>query len=281
MAHLSGAPSTKRARLRLGCMGWQEKDWRGPFYPQDTKAADMLAAYARLLPTVEVDSTFYGRPRQATVEGWRDAVTDDFRFALKVPRMVSHFKRFRDADQIFAYFVERVRALGPKLGAILIQCPPDFNATQAHRERLFTFLESQLPPDINVALELRDEGWYDDALFALAREERFALAASESEHASVALAKRILDAQGDALDFAYVRWMGSAALERYDRVQVDKSESLDVWAGILQKLRGRVKDVYGYVSDDYSGHAPAMVRELMERLGEPAPAPGTEAPRLF
>jgi len=270
------------ARLFLGCMGWQEKDWRGPFYPEATKPADMLASYANLLPTVEVDSTFYGRPRQATLDGWRAAVGPAFRFALKVPRMVSHFKRFRDADQVFSYFVERVRGLGPKLGAILIQCPPDFNATQANRERLFTFLESQLPPDIKVALELRDEAWYDDALISLAREERFALAATESEHASLALAKRILDAQGDALDFAYLRWMGKAELERYDRLQLDRSESLDAWASMIRELRSRVSEIYGYVSDDYAGHAPATVFDLLARLGEPVPAPqAAAAPRLF
>jgi len=262
-------------------MGWQEKDWRGVFYPDDAKTADMLATYARILPTVEVDSTFYGRLRQSTVDGWRDAVPDGFQFALKVPRMVSHFKRFRDADQVFAYFIERVRGLGPKAGAILIQCPADFDATQANRERLFAFLGSQLPADVNVALELRDENWYDDALFAIAREEKFALVASESEHASLELASRILEAQGDALDFAYLRWMGKVELERYDRVQVDKSESLNFWTGTMRELRTKVSDIYGYVSDDYAGHAPATVFDLLTRLGEPVPAPQAGAPRLF
>lgn len=269
------------ARLHLGCMGWQEKDWVGPFYPKETKAGDMLASYARMLPTVEVDSTFYGRPRQTTVDGWRDAVGNDFRFALKVPREVSHRRRFRDLDQVFTWFVERVRGLGPKLGAILIQCPPNFKPTPANREHLFSFLESELPPDIKVALELRDEKWYDDALFALAREARFALAATESERTSVALAKRILDQQGDSLDFAYLRWMGTTELEHYDRVQIDKSESLDQWADIIRELRGRVDDIYGYVSDDYSGHAPATVRDLLERLGEPAPSLQSATPGLF
>ena len=256
------------ARLQFGCMGWQEKDWLGPFYPEGTKTGEMLAKYSRLFPTVEVDSTFYGRPRESTVQAWHDDVPDNFRFALKVPREVTHRRRFEEADQVFSLFVQRARQLGPKLGAILIQCPREFTPTPANRKRLFGFLDEQLPPDVNVALELRGEEWYDESLFDAARSLGLALAATESEYSSLALAERILAEQGDALSFAYVRWMGKTALEHYDRVQVDKSESLDAWARILKGLRGRVNDIYGYVSDDYSGHSPATVRDLLARLSE-------------
>src|ERR1700687_4133558 len=96
------------AQLLVGSMGWQEKDWLGPFYPEGTKPTEMLAMYAQKLSTVEVDSTFYGRPRESTVETWRDAVPEGFRFALKVPREVTHRRRFEDAGQVFTFFVERV-----------------------------------------------------------------------------------------------------------------------------------------------------------------------------
>lgn len=250
-------------------MGWQEKDWVGPFYPEGSKSADMLAHYSRSLSTVEVDSTFYGRPRETTVDAWRDAVPDDFRFALKVPREISHRRRFKEAEQYFGYFIERARRLGPRLGAILIQCPRDFKPTTANRERLFEFLEGQLPGDINVALELREPSWYDDVLFKFARSQQFALAAAESEFSSLELAQRILVEQGDSIDFAYLRWMGKEELESYERIQVDMSASLEVWSKMIADVRGRVKEIFGYVSDDYAGHAPATVRDLYARLGEP------------
>lgn len=265
------------ARLHLGCMGWQEKDWRGTFYPQGIKGPEMLAMYSQAFSTVEVDSTFYGRPRESTVQSWSDSVADGFRFALKVPREVTHRRRFRDAEQVFSFFVERVRALGPKLGAILIQCGRDFAPTPANRTHLFSFLDAQLPPDINVALELRHEGWYEESLFAMARSQRFALAATEGEHASLELAQRILTEQGDALDFAYLRLMGTVAFEHYDRVQVDRSESLGRWARLINDVRGRVSNVYGYVSDDYAGHAPATVADLLALQGE-APPPNLVSP---
>src|SRR5438132_2281156 len=214
----------------------------------------MLASYARELKTVEVDSTFYGRPRESSVQAWVEGVPDDFRFALKVPREVTHRRRFEDTGEYFSLFVDRARQLGPKLGAILIQCPREFKPTPANRTRLFRFLDEQLPPDVNVALELRGEAWFDDALFDATRSLGVALVAAESEFMSIELAEKVLAAQGDALGFAYIRWMGKTALEHYDRVQVDTSTSLEAWTRILKSLDGRVSNVFGYVSDDYSGH---------------------------
>lgn len=254
-------------RLRFGCMGWQEKDWIGPFYAEGTKTADMLPLYAKTHAAVEVDTTFYGRPRETTVVAWRDAVPDDFRFALKVPREVTHKRRFEDAGDVFSWFVARARTLGPKLGALLLQCPREFRPTPPNRERLYAFLDEQLPPDVNLALELRHPDWFDDALFEMARSQRFALAATEGPHSSLELAERILEEQASELDFAYVRLMGLTPFEHYDRVQADRSESLRVWARLIADVRPRVKEVHVYVSDDYAGFAPATVKELTEMLG--------------
>ena len=259
------------AKLCFGCMGWQEKDWIGPLYPGGTKTGEMLSKYSRVFPTVEVDSTFYGRPRETTVVDWRNSVPDDFRFALKVPRAVTHQKRFREAEEVFGWFVERVRTLGPKLGAILLQCGRDFAPTPANKTSLYEFLDAQLPTDINVVLELRHAGWYEDALFAAARSQRFALAATEGPHSSLELAQRILSEQGDSLDVAYTRLMGNEAFEHYDRVQVDRSESLTAWAQAIGEVRNRVQTVYCYVSDDYAGHSPETVRTLLTLLGETPP----------
>ncbi|MBV8170586.1 MAG: DUF72 domain-containing protein [Candidatus Eremiobacteraeota bacterium] len=271
---------TMSARIRLGAMGWQEKDWIGPFYPRDTTPKAMLAQYARSLPTVEVDSSFYGRPRQTTVDEWAGAVPDDFRFALKVPREVTHRRRFEDAGEVFKLFVDRVRTLGVKLGPILLQCPPDFKPNASNRSRLFEFLEMQLPDDVCVALELRDAQWFDDALFALAREHRFAIVAAESERFDVASAADVVKRQLGNVDFLYVRWMGPEPFEHYDRVQVDRSAALAQWTTIIAQARSDVSEIFGYVSDDYAGHAPGTVRELLGRLGENAP-PDITTPSLF
>ena len=264
--------------VRFGAMGWQEKDWIGPFYPHGTKVGDMLAVYARSMDAVEIDSTFYGRPREQTVVSWRDCTPDGFRFALKVPREVTHTRHFENVDEYFRMFVDRARLLGAKLGALLIQCGRDFRPTAGNRERLYNFLDAHLPPDVNVVLELRHAGWYDDSLFEMARAQRFALAATEGPSSSLELAQRILEEQRDALDFAYVRLMGLEALEHYDRVVLDKSVSLERWAILLNDVRGRVGDVYVCVSDDYAGHAPSTIADLRHRLERHAVAPPAAEP---
>jgi uncharacterized protein YecE (DUF72 family) len=268
------------ARIWLGAMSWQEKDWVGPFYPAGTAPKAMLAQYGRSLQTVEIDATYYGRPRASTIEEWARAVPDDFRFALKVPSEVTHRRRFRDAAEPFNFFVERVRGLGSKLGPILLQCPPDFGPSAANRSRLYEFLEANLPDDVAVALELRDPGWFDDSLFALAHDHGFAIAAIESERFDLASAADILERQRGGARFAYVRWMSDEPFEHFDRIQVDRSASLDAWTKLISRLREDVDAVYGYVSDDYAGHAPATVKDLLLRLGETPPA-DISSPRLF
>jgi uncharacterized protein YecE (DUF72 family) len=260
-------------------MGWQEKDWVGPFYPIDTNGPAMLAQYARSLPTVEVDSTFYGRPRATSIDEWRAAVPDDFRFALKVPREVTHKRRFKDAGEVFGFFVERARGLREKLGPILLQCPPDFAPSPANRSRLFEFLEAYLPDDVKVSVELRDSGWFDDGLFALAKDKRFTIVAAESERFDAASAIQILERQRGT-GFLYCRWMSDDEFEHFDRIQIDRSASLDAWTKALKDARDTVDEIFGYVSDDYAGHAPGTVRDLLARLGESAP-PDISTPTLF
>jgi uncharacterized protein YecE (DUF72 family) len=265
--------SNTPARLWFGAQGWLYKDWVGTFYPPGTDGLAMLAEYGRVFNSVEVDSSYYATPDARTVEGWRRRSLEGFRFSLKVPSEVTHVRRFRDAAPQFAEFVDRVRLLGPKLGAILVQCPPDFDPSDDNRDALF---------DVRVALELRDERWYGDALFALARESAFALALTEGMYSSMELAARIVEqtVAHPPADFAYIRWLGDRSLTKYDRVQLERTSSLDGWERLIRALRHGVRDIYGYANNHYQGHSPATIRAVLARLGEPVP-PETTTPRLL
>ena len=275
-------PSRVDARLWLGTQGWHYKDWVGNFYPYGTQAKDMLTEYGRALTTTEVDSTYYATPPARSVEGWRRRAPVGFRFAFKTPSEITHVRRFRDADTQFAEFVERVRILGDKLGVILVQCPPDFDPSPENRRALFHFMAHQLTADCAFALELRDARWYDDDLFALARRHGFALAATEGSYSPLSLADKITEelVRDPPAPFAYLRWLGDRSLTTFDRVQIERATSLDVWERLIRKLRSTVRDIYGYVNNHYQGHSPATVRALAARLGEEVP-PESTAPRLF
>ena len=195
------------ARLWFGTSGWTTKDWIGPFYPSGTKPADMLARYAASFTSVEVDATYYGIPRATSVEAWRARSPEGFRFSLKVPSTVTHERRFVNVDGYFAAFLERIRPLGDKIGAILIQCPPDFAPARESRAALFGFLETELRSDLAFALELRDPRWFDDALFAHARACGFTVAITEGSHSDLALSAKIVEqlVSGPPARHAYIR----------------------------------------------------------------------------
>ena len=105
--------------LLVGTSGFDYKDWRGPFYPRFLKSRDRLAFYAEHFATVELNVTFYRMPKAEAFRGWRDAVPDDFRFAVKASRYLTHIRRLVDPQQPVEFLMERATELGDKLGPVL------------------------------------------------------------------------------------------------------------------------------------------------------------------
>jgi uncharacterized protein YecE (DUF72 family) len=163
--------------LRIGTSGYSYKEWKGGFYPQDLSSADMLSYYARRLGTVEVNNTFYRLPTAKLLEGWASQVPEDFRFVLKVSQKITHFKRLKSVEEETGYLIKAVQVLGDKLGALLIQLPPNFRRDE---ERLAAFL-GLLPPGIRAALEVRNPSWRDPAVYALLEKHGVALVASQTD----------------------------------------------------------------------------------------------------
>jgi uncharacterized protein YecE (DUF72 family) len=153
-------------KLYCGTSGFSFKEWKGPFYPEKLPANKMLAYYAGRLPTVEINNTFYRMPKPSVLKGWAAQVADTFRFAIKAPRRITHFKQLADCGEEAAYFFETLQALGPRLGAVLFQLPPH---ARVGIEKLEAFLEL-VPEGIRAAFEFRHASWREDAvLAALAR----------------------------------------------------------------------------------------------------------------
>jgi uncharacterized protein YecE (DUF72 family) len=163
--------------LRIGTSGYSYKEWKGGFYPEDLKAADMLSYYAQRLGTVEINNTFYRLPTRKLLEGWASQVPDSFRFVLKVSQKITHFKRLTGVEEETGYLVETARALGQKLGAFLVQIPPNFSRDDA---RLASFL-SLLPSDMRAALEVRNQSWLVPDVYALLERHGVALVASQTD----------------------------------------------------------------------------------------------------
>jgi uncharacterized protein YecE (DUF72 family) len=259
------------AEILLGTQGWNYPAWVGPFYPVGTRAPDMLRLYARAFRTVEVDSTFYAPPAEPVVRGWRDRVPPEFRFSLKVPQEITHERRLVDATDALERFVARARLLGNRLGALLLQTPPDWLPTAAARDALAAFLPA-LPTDLRWAVEFREPRWLDEATLTALRTHGVAVALVEGRWVKRDVVAAM--ATAPTADFAYVRWMGpNRDLTDYSRIQVGRDRELDAWRDLLEALRGRVREVFGYFNNHFQGHGPGSVRLMQERLGQPVVEP--------
>jgi uncharacterized protein YecE (DUF72 family) len=163
--------------LRIGTSGYSYKEWKGTFYPETLKAADMLSFYAERLGTVEINNTFYRLPTRSLLEGWSSRVPEGFRFVLKVSQKITHFKRLKGVEEETAYLVQTAGVMGEKLGALLVQLPPNFACAP---ERLESFL-GLLPLGMRAALEVRHPSWKTPEVLALLEKREVALVTSETD----------------------------------------------------------------------------------------------------
>jgi uncharacterized protein YecE (DUF72 family) len=245
----------------------------------------MLEAYARAFDTVEVDSTFYAAPSESALDAWAARTPDGFTFSLKLPREITHEHALRGARAAAALeeFCARARRLGPKLAAVLVQLPPQFEATAENARALESFLPL-LPEDVRFAVELRDPFWFEEDLLApLARRRNVSLALVEGQWVTRERQWRAALPVLESSDFAYLRWMGARDLTRFDTVQREMGANLDRWARAAERLAERRLRVYAYFSNFYEGHAPASANKLKRLLGQETVEPDEleNQPSLF
>ncbi len=164
-------------RMLAGASGYSYKEWKGSFYPQDLKAEEMLAFYAARLPTVEINNTFYRMPKREVLALWAGAVPEDFRFAIKASRRITHISRLKveSAAEPLGYLYRNLAALGAKRGPVLFQLPPNLKKDLL---RLAAFLQL-LPADHRAAFEFRNDSWFADDVYDALKGAGAALCLSE------------------------------------------------------------------------------------------------------
>jgi uncharacterized protein YecE (DUF72 family) len=255
-------------KIYLGTQGWSYKDWVGTLYPPRTGSRDYLSHYAQEFNAVELDTTFYGTPLPDRIQLWDRSTPDEFQFTAKTPRTVTHDRRLVDAQDDFEEFLRVMSGLGPKLGAILIQLPPDF--TTAERPVLESFVQG-LPPDFRFAVEFRHRSWLNDETYEFLRTNHVAWTMID-----LVYMPRQVECTAD---FTYVRWLGDRRkIQRVHETQLDRTSDLEAWAEQLENVAHRVERMYGFVNNHYSGHSPADVRFLKRRLQVPDVGPDPNRP---
>jgi uncharacterized protein YecE (DUF72 family) len=238
-------------QIRVGCSGWNYADWREAVYPKGLPQSRWLEQYATLFDTVEVNSTFYRLPRRESVERWVEQTPDDFVFAVKASRYLTHVRRLSDLEDGVERFYERVEPLvgTPKMGPVLWQLPANFHRDD---ERLRQALAA-LPAGRH-AFEFRHESWFTPEVYDLLRAKGAALVIGDHP-------ERPFQAHELSADWTFLRFHYGS---RGRNGNYSESE-LEQWAARIDDWRRRA-DVYAYFNNDWRGYAVKNGLWLRQRL---------------
>ncbi|MDQ3900963.1 MAG: DUF72 domain-containing protein [Actinomycetota bacterium] len=291
----NGGYSSHR-HARVGTSGWTYPSWRGTFYPPGLPHRRELEYLSRQLNSVEINCSFYSLQVPSSYQSWAAVTPDDFVFAVKGSRFITHMKKLRDvATPLANFFASGVLALGAKLGPLLWQLPPNlpFDAdrlatffgllprstaeacrlAQHHDERLAGWAWTSIDADrpMRHALEVRHASYRDPALIELLRAHSIALVVADT-------AGRWPYMEDITADFVYVRLHGD--VELYVSGYTD--EALDTWARQVRDWRAGAsarsdytvaapapaepRDVFVYFDNDAKVRAPVDAISLARRL---------------
>ncbi|MBD2750625.1 DUF72 domain-containing protein [Microvirga sp. BT688] len=169
-----GSSESGTAVIRIGTAGWSiPKEHAEPF----PIAGSHLERYGAVLNAVEINSSFYRPHRPATYERWAASVREAFRFAVKIPKAITHEQRLKDVGDLLDRFLSEVEGLGPKLGPLLVQLPPSLTFEPGVADHFLSELRSQVAGSI--VCEPRHASWFTPEVGALLGELRIARVAAD------------------------------------------------------------------------------------------------------
>jgi uncharacterized protein YecE (DUF72 family) len=238
--------------IRIGTSGWHYKHWKGTFYPTAITDAGQLEYYQQVFNTVELNNTFYNLPKPETFDGWKEKTGDDFIFAVKGSRFITHMKKLHVVKDDVRRFFAAISRLEVKLGPVLFQLPP---AWKLNLVRLGEFL-SILPKENRYVFEFRNQTWYVEEVYALLRQYNCAFCIYE-------LAGH-LSPEEVTSDIVYIRLHGPG--EKYQGSYSDLA--LKKWGNKCLRWQKEGKDVYVYFDNDQAGYAAFNALKLRELVNK-------------
>jgi uncharacterized protein YecE (DUF72 family) len=289
------------AQIRIGISGWRYSPWRGVFYPPGLPQRAELAYAAGVFRSIEINGSFYSLQTPDSYARWAAETPDDFVFAVKGPRYVTHMRRLREVETPLAnFFASGLFNLGAKLGPILWQFPPNFAFDS---DRMAGFL-ALLPQDTDAALslarrrsawmkgrtrlavsasgpmrhaiEIRHESFLDRGFLDLLRSHKVAWVVADT-------ARRWPMVHDVTTDFLYLRLHGDEILYQSgyrDAALARWAERILAWhrggepadAEKVAKVKPptrRHRDVYCFFDNtDVKLRAPFDAQRLMEKIGQ-------------
>ncbi len=235
--------------IKIGTSGWSYNHWFSKFYPRDLPKKQSFVYYQSVFDSVELNVSFYRLVPEQVYKGWQSKVSENFVFAVKASRYITHVKRLKDF-KAFETFIGPVMALKPNLGPILFQLPANFNKDP---ERLAEFVK-ELPDDLSFVFEFRNSSWFDSEIYEILENKNISMAVSRSAFFPYKEQK--------TADFTYLRLHGPGKL--YASNYTD--EELGKWADKALKWDVSGQDVFMFFNNDFEAFAPLNVIKLKELI---------------
>lgn len=280
--------------IRIGISGWRYAPWRGKFYPTGLRQKDELAYAAGKFSSIEINGTFYSLQRPESFAAWHDATPDNFVFAVKGARYITHMLKLNKVEKPLAnFFAQGLLALKAKLGPVLWQLPPNFvfrpeklaaffellprstgealALAKRHDDKVQgrAWLKATGNQPIRHAIEIRHDSFRTPDFIRLLRRHDIALVVADTVEWPL-----LMDATSS---FVYVRLHGSQQLYASGY----GSKALDRWAGRIQAWTAgrdaegeragtpavrKKRDVYVYFDNDAKVRAPFDALNLIRKL---------------
>lgn len=268
---------------RIGISGWRYAGWRGTFYPTGLPQRSELAFVGERLGAVEVNGSFYSLQRPSSWRSWAEQVPDDFVFAVKGPRFISHMKKLRDVEAPLGTFLASgVLSLGDRLGPLLWQLPPNLRFDPARLAAFFDLLPRRTTDAAAYAATHHDASKLKEPADTTAPVDRPLHHVLEVRHPSYRTAEfcellRAHDIGMVVADSAGTWPMFDEVTSEVVHVRLHGDEelyasgysdaALDRWADKVRGWEADGLEVHVYFDNDAKVHAPFDALALQERLG--------------
>jgi uncharacterized protein YecE (DUF72 family) len=246
----------------LGCSGWSYDGWKGTFYnPSDLDNRYWLSYYSQIFDFVEIDSTFYRMPSTYMVNNWSKRTPDNFKFAVKFPKVITHDKRLKDVEKDIERFYDVMEPLYDKILVFLMQLPPSLQLVEGLN--LIKNLQYTLDPSFRYAIEVRHHSWFNELFYNYLKDKNYCLVWSQQD---ILITPPVVTS-----DFLYLRLIGDRNIDERDfgKINKDRTNEMHLWADRfkdIQKNEKSVKTTIVAANNHYAGFGPMTAKIFAEMM---------------
>jgi uncharacterized protein YecE (DUF72 family) len=238
------------AKWWIGCSGFHYKEWKEVFYPKNIPQTKWFEFYCQHFNTIELNTTFYRFPRTEALQSWHQRSPQDFKFSVKGPRLISHYKMFIDCERMLGDFYASVyEGLSDKLGCILFQLP----SRVVYSDEVLTRIIKSLNPSFDNVVEFRDKSWWNKEVYNALKKHKISFCGISHPTLPDDVVKNN--------SILYYRFHGVPVLYKSEYKK-------DFIAEITNEVKNaaRLKEAYIYFNNTWGTGAIANARQMQEIL---------------